>query len=152
MLNFHVTKITFLEVSLSKFLDIDSDSDESLVTTREVTAVAGEVEDAPLMSECGLGLLLRQLIVQLKTSFYPLHNNWSFYHQNRNIPQEMFLLLFFIVHVTIIHSQICKKRELESRPVHISYLENVRKTVSYPCCQNIVCKPPLCKKVQNFRK
>ena len=54
MLNFHVTKITFLEVSLSKFLDIDSDSDESLVTTREVTAVAGEVEDAPLMLECGL--------------------------------------------------------------------------------------------------
>ena len=57
------------------------------------------------------------------------------------------VLALLVFQSAFLEAKICQIKQLVSKPVRQSYLENVRKTVSYPCCTNIACDPPVCKKV-----
>ena len=57
------------------------------------------------------------------------------------------VLALLVFQSAFLEANICQIKQLVSKPVRQSYLENVRKTVSYPCCTNIACDPPVCKKV-----
>ena len=57
------------------------------------------------------------------------------------------VLALLVFQSAFLEAKICQIKQLVSKPVRQSYLENVRQTVSYPCCTNIACDPPVCKKV-----
>ena len=79
---------------------------------------------------------------QLEKNLYSLRKHCD------SIVMNIFLALFvFVFQSTLLQAKICQIKQLVSKPVRQSYLENVRKTVTYPCCTNIACDPPVCKKV-----
>ena len=73
-------------------------------------------------------------------------NLYSLGKQSDSIIMNIVLALL-VFQSAFLQAKICQIKQKVSKPVRQSYLENVRKTVSYPCCTNIACDPPVCKKV-----
>ena len=64
--------------------------------------------------------------------------------------KALLTFLAFILQLTLLCAKICQVKKFVTKPVRQSYLENVRKTVTYPCCTNIICDPPVCTKVAYY--
>ena len=47
-------------------------------------------------------------------------------------------------------AKVCSQRRLVSRPARVSYKQIVRRTVTYPCCTNLLCDPPVCTRVRRI--
>merc|ERR1712198_206282 len=68
-----------------------------------------------------------------------------------NMQPQLSLFLFLSIQISCTFTQsICHTEKVVSKPVTISYID--KETISYPCCPNIQCDPPVCTKVVPKKK